>query len=50
MKEIGEFKRQVRVATDLGKIGTKFRSYLKRVRDEAIADLEDWGRIRRIFI
>lgn len=36
----------MRAATDLAKKGTKFSSDLKRVRDEAIVDMEDGGRMK----
>jgi len=42
-------RRKMRATTDLAKKGTKFSSYLKRVRDEVIINMEDGGRMRRMF-
>jgi len=42
-------RRKMRATTDLAKKGTKFCSYLKRVRDEVIINMEDGGRMRRMF-
>lgn len=39
----------MRAASDLAKIGTKFSSKLKRVRDEVIVDKVDRGGMKRMF-
>lgn len=42
-------RKKARAATDLAKVGTKFSSNSRRFIDETVVDMEDGGRMRRMF-